>query len=138
MHTDSTNFWLWIGTDESSYVVTDTTDGSCWHAPDAGDQGQIKNEAGDCLQWDSKTGVNFMAACGSKSDTPQQWLNDPTGAGSEYFINIWAENNTAGGVTYLNQFEPLEDSVTDLAVEDAFGAVDPAEAWIHADCKSSC
>jgi hypothetical protein len=133
-HVDTSGgpYWLWIGTDESSYVVTDTSQGSCWHAPAADDTGEISNEAGDCLQWNSKTGVNFMNTC--NDGTPQRWKALPTGEGSVYFENIWALDNGKSAI-YLNQFRAEEDSVTDLGSPADVGV---AGEWIHADCSSSC
>jgi hypothetical protein len=46
VNSSSSPFWLWIGTDQTSYVVTDASQGSCWHAPAGGDTGEIYNEAG--------------------------------------------------------------------------------------------
>jgi hypothetical protein len=125
-------YWLWIGTDESAYVVTDTTQGSCWRAPDSNDTGEIKNEAGDCLQWNSKTGYNFMNTC--NDGTPQRWETLPTGQGSDYFENIWALDNGKSAI-YLHQLRAVEDSTTNLGSPADVGA---AGAWIHADCSSSC
>jgi hypothetical protein len=128
---DGVSYWLWIGTDEGAYVVTDTTQGSCWHAPDTDDNGEIYNEAGDCLQWNAGTGVNFMATC--NDSTPQQWTTVPSGHGSDYFVNTWAYDH-GKSADWLNQYEPVEDSVTDLEVPTD----DAAESWIHADCSSTC
>jgi hypothetical protein len=127
-------YWLWIGSDEpDNDVVTDTTQGSCWHAPDSLHVGEIYNEAGDCLQWNSKTGRNFMNTC--NDGTPQRWVPLPTGNGSDFFENIWAEAHAPNDNLYLNQFAAAEDSVTDLGNPEYVPA---PMSWIHADCRSSC
>jgi hypothetical protein len=125
-------YWLWIGTEESSFVVTDTTQGSCWHAPDSNHTGEIYNEAGECLQWNAGTEYNFMATC--NDSTPQRWETLPTGEGSDYFENIWALDNKKSDL-YLNQIGAYDDSATNLGSPAVVG---PSGAWIHEDCSSSC
>lgn len=132
VNSSSSPFWLWIGTDQTSYVVTDASQGSCWHAPAGGDTGEIYNEAGDCLQWNSKTGYNFMNTC--NDGTPQQWETIPTGDGSDFFQNVWATQNGTNRDFDLNQINPYNDSKTNLGNNG--GGIPAPMAWIHADCTS--
>jgi hypothetical protein len=95
---------------------------SCWHFPDNGYTGQIKDEAGYCAEYHDSYVVS--AAC---ADIPaQEWYigGDYCYSGEFVALNLWAQDYSPT-YTYMNQSDNGVGDLINLAA-----SCDAADNWL--------